>query len=310
MNVAKLHNSNVLTAIDLPALGVVCDTRLFVARLDKLEVSAPGNKRFKLEPNLEAARSSGKEGLLSFGGCWSNHLHALAYAGATAGFRTYGLVRGEKSAKPSAMITDVLAAGMELEFVNRAEYRRRHDPDYLIDLRRRYPDCWIIPEGGANAQGARGCMAIAQLVHDAHPDVGVIATACGTGTTLAGLAAAGVCEVRGYSVLRDGGSIADRVDQLLAELGEPEPALWSVRDNCHGGGYARLPAAYRELLLRFEAVTDIPIDPVYTTKLVAGLLEDLAGGCYAGVDSVVALHGGGLQGRRGFTWLEVASRPG
>ena len=201
--------------VDLAALGLSSRVELYIARLDLFDAAAPGNKWFKLQPNLDAARAAGKTGVLSFGGAWSNHLHALAATGREAGLRTHGMVRGDASAPISATLRDVMAQGMTLEFVTRAEYRQRANPDFLAELGDRYPDFHFVPEGGANAAGARGCIEIARRVCDVIRDVDYLACACGTGTTLAGLAAAGTVPVRGYSVLRDGGSTAARVERLL-----------------------------------------------------------------------------------------------
>ncbi len=296
-----------LVPIDLAAFGISTATRLYVARLDLLDDIAPGNKRFKLAPHLQCARESGKSGLLSFGGCWSNHLHALANVGAAAGFRTHAMVRGERVAALSQTLLDMERSGMALEFVDRTTYRRRNDQDYLDEVRKRYPDYWVIPEGGASLVGARGCAAIAGLIQRYCPDVQIVAAACGTGTTVAGLVSAGMCEVRGYSVLRDGGSIAKRVREFLQEMCLVEEANWSIQSNAHGGGYARLPDAYREFLLRFEHITGIPLDPVYTVKMLVGLLEDIEYSRCGDAKCIVALHGGGMQGRRGFTSLPPAS---
>ena len=188
---------------DTPVLGVSM-ADVSVLRLDLCGGLAPGNKTFKLEHNLDQARSQGLNRLLSFGGAWSNHLHALAAVGAERGFETIGIVRGEMPATPSAMLLDAQGWGMRLEYVSRQDYRRRSEPDYLQELQRRYDPCLIIPEGGANVVGALGCAGIAKLLLQADELAAVVVLPVGTGTTLAGLASAllpGI-QLMGISVLK------------------------------------------------------------------------------------------------------------
>ncbi|HET8710025.1 MAG TPA: hypothetical protein VFM32_01520, partial [Spongiibacteraceae bacterium] len=127
-------------------------------RLDQLDAAASGNKLFKLAENLQAARREGYARILSFGGAFSNHIHALALAGREAGFETVGIIRGEPEAAENPTLRDAAAAGMQLHFVDRGTYRcltqKSFDSSELMaDLQRRFGPFYTVPEGGANRLG-------------------------------------------------------------------------------------------------------------------------------------------------------------
>ena len=274
-------------------------------RLDLTGGLAPGNKSFKLQENIAQARRLGLRRLVSFGGAWSNHLHALAAVGAEHGFETVGIVRAEQSAPESAMIADVRAWGMQIVNVSRAEYRHRNDRDYLEQVRQLFAPCLVIPEGGSNEDGARGCQAIAALVRDIAPATRRIVVPVGTGTTLAGLAAGlgSEYEVVGISALKGAADLEPRVDQALAACVTDSVAAWRILHQFHCGGFARSNAQLREFILEFESVHDIPLDPVYTGKMLFALHQLLQCEEWDASIPVLAIHTGGLQGRRGFDWL-------
>jgi len=285
-----------------PVLGVDMSW-VTLLRLDLAGGLAPGNKSYKLEANLHEARAGGIRRLLSFGGAWSNHLHALAAVGREQGFETVGIVRGERSATPSAMLCDVAAWGMQLEHVSREDYRRRHNPAYLAALQERYGPCLIIPEGGANAAGVQGCQNIARLIPGHFLDKGHIVLAVGTGTTLAGLAAGLTAgsHIVGISVLKGARDIDRHVSEAIAASAITERAQWEILHDHHCGGYARVSADLKAFIIEFERVQQVPLDPVYTAKMLYAVHQMLAGGEWSG--ETLCIHTGGLQGRRGFSWL-------
>jgi 1-aminocyclopropane-1-carboxylate deaminase/D-cysteine desulfhydrase-like pyridoxal-dependent ACC family enzyme len=168
----------------LARLGVT----LLLKRDDLIHPALPGNKFRKLRLNLAAAAEQGHDTLLTFGGAYSNHLRATAAAGRLLGLRTIGVVRGQELA--SRPLNDSLARaaadGMRFDFVDRSTYRRKTDPEVLAGLLARHGRAYVLPEGGSNALAARGC---ADLGRELHGLADVVALACGTGGTLAGLAA-------------------------------------------------------------------------------------------------------------------------
>ena len=293
---------------DEPVLGVAMGS-VSVLRLDLTGGLAPGNKVFKLRGNLDCARRSGAERVVSFGGAWSNHLHALAAVGAEAGFDTVGIVRGEASELDTAMLADARRWGMELIPVSRSEYRLRNTPQYMSMLQQRYAPCLVIPEGGANPEGVRGCMAIAALLDDAvavAAGSNVYVVAVGTGTTLAGLAASLPADSKlvGVSALRGADDLETRVEQALLACGGTSTACdWRILHDFHCGGFARVSAELRDFILAFELVHGISLEPVYTGKALFAIHQLLQRGYWRSGESIVMIHTGGLQGRRGYAWL-------
>lgn len=298
-----------------PVLGVSL-AHVAILRLDRLDSLAPGNKRFKLEGILGAilgacsARSAEElpiRRLVSFGGPWSNHLHALAAVGRERGLETIGIIRGDAGAGDTATLADAARWGMRLVNVSRSEYRRRNEPDYLAAMQRRFAPCLVIPEGGADAAGVRGCMAIADLLRAALPEARRVVLAVGTGTTLAGVAArlGPEWEVTGISALKGAHDLDGRVQKALQSCCVAHPARWRIRHDHHCGGFARVSDGLREFILAFERVHGVPLDPVYTGKALYAVHRLLASGEWNAAEPVVMVHTGGLQGRRGFPFLDL-----
>ncbi|GAB5450156.1 MAG: pyridoxal-phosphate dependent enzyme [Halioglobus sp.] len=273
-----------------------------VLRLDLCGSHACGNKSFKLRPYLQRATAQSLP-LLSFGGAWSNHLHALAAAGFEQGLKTLGIVRGGES--ETATLRDVERWGMRVQRVSRSEYRRRGEADYLAYLQDMHGPCVVVPEGGASTAAASACADIAQLINQLAPQSRHVVLAVGTGTTLAGLAA-GLridAEVVGISALRGATDLDQRVTDLLAQLPADAVADWRILHEFHAGGFARCSADLKAFILEFEAVHGIPLEPVYTGKALHAVWQMVASGELAEDASVLVVHTGGLQGRRGYDWL-------
>jgi len=275
-------------------------------RLDQTGGLAPGNKHFKLMGNLAEARRLGVNRLVSFGGAWSNHLHALAAVGREQGFETIGIVRGDDDVAETAMLADARGWGMKIVKVSRAEYRRRFEESYLDEARSRFAPCLLIPEGGANIEGVRGCMAIADLVKTAAPAMRRLVVSVGTGTTLAGLVAGlgHAYNITGVSALKAATDLEQRVGESLDLLNVPQAAQWRILHEDHCGGFARANAGLREFMLEFERVQGIALEPVYTGKMMYAIHGRLASGAWRRDEPLLAVHTGGLQGRRGYRWLE------
>lgn len=266
---------------------------LHIRREDLLFPDLSGNKYRKLKYNLEAAREAGANRLLTFGGAYSNHIHAVAAAGKAFGWETVGLIRGEElaGAPRNPTLQDAEDNGMHLVFLTRSDYRRRNDPDFVKTCLERYGPAYVLPEGGSNALALRGCSEILQP-GDEHYNT--ICCATGTGGTLAGLALGAKTgqRVRGYAVVRDPG--------LESQLSAWAPgAPWTLVRDYDFGGYAKVPPALVAFVNAFRERTGIPLDPVYTGKMLFGVLEDLRSGRLAPGSRVLLIHTGGLQGIRG-----------
>ncbi|MGN7822586.1 1-aminocyclopropane-1-carboxylate deaminase/D-cysteine desulfhydrase [Chitinophaga sp. 22536] len=258
-----------------------------ILRLDKLDPDISGNKWFKLKYNLEAARSEGRQHILTFGGAYSNHIAATAAACREAGFRCTGIIRGERPPVLSHTLQTAQDMGMQLEFISREAYR-----DSRLSFENR-PDTYIIPEGGHNAAGARGCEEILSLFPTAR--FTHILCAVGTGTTLAGLinSAAATQTVTGISVLKGARYLEAEVKALLRP---GQTSHWQLLHDFHGGGYAKVKPALIDFINTFFAETGIPTDIIYTGKLVKAFRELIHQRYFADNSKVLLIHTGGLQG--------------
>lgn len=287
-----------------PVLGVSLGN-VSLLRLDQTGGPAPGNKSFKLKAYLAQAQQLGITRLVSFGGAWSNHLHALAALGYQHGFETVGIVRGDEAQEESAMLADARGWGMRIVHVSREEYRRRNNADYQRHVTARFTPCLLIPEGGATATGARGCGAIADMIHQSAPWARSIVLPVGTGTTLAGLAGSldEGYELHGISALKGATDLEQRVQDMLGEPATDSHARWRILHDYHCGGFARVNAALREFILAFEATHSIGLEPVYTGKMLFAIHQLRECGEWSTDTPVLAIHTGGLQGRRGYRWL-------
>ncbi|MFA3874868.1 1-aminocyclopropane-1-carboxylate deaminase/D-cysteine desulfhydrase [Streptomyces sp. MMCC 100] len=245
--------------------------RLLLKRDDLIHPELVGNKWRKLAPNLATA---GGRTVVTFGGAYSNHLRAAAAAGRLLGLPTVGVVRGQELAglplNPS--LARCAADGMRLHFVDRSTYRRKTEPETLAALLRAVDaeDAVVVPEGGSNPQAVRGCRALGEELGE-HADVAAIA--CGTGGTLAGLAA-GLPPGRravGIPVLK-GGFLEGDIRRLQERaFGGPRGA-WSLEDRFHHGGYARTTPGLDAFAEDFERRHDLPVERVYVAKMLYALL--------------------------------------
>lgn len=282
------------------------DATLDMLRLDQLDPEISGNKWYKLKQNLVYAKAQGKTTVLSFGGAWSNHIHALAAAGHRFGLTTIGVIRGEPSLGLTATLTDAQHWGMQLHYLTRADYRRKNEPELiarvLADSGVPAKQVHIVPEGGSNLLGVAGCRDILAAGAVSPGDYDEIWLACGTGATLAGIAMT-VSETIPAREIIKGVAVLKGADFLRADINRHTRRTlsnWTLLTDYHHGGYARTTEALRLLITSFEQETGIPTDPVYTGKVLFALKDSLRKNPAAYHSKrLLMIHTGGLQGRRG-----------
>ncbi|WP_444884577.1 1-aminocyclopropane-1-carboxylate deaminase/D-cysteine desulfhydrase [Microbulbifer sp. PSTR4-B] len=282
---------------------------VWIRRDDLLDPLISGNKAYKLIFNLIKARELGVETLITCGGAWSNHLHATAAAGARFGFRTNGIIRGELRPELSAMLLDAERLGMEFKFVTRELYRQRNQQEFLNHLGVEQHNCLYLPEGGANFAGARGVFLLGKIIEATKPiRFDQLWVACGTGLTLGGLrAAVNSFQVCGVEVLKAGGSIRRDAQRWLSALSTSEACRCDqavakdvdLMNEYHCGGYGKYPSQLQAFQQAFECQSGIPLDPIYTAKLLYAIHLKANAGHFECGTKILALHSGGLQGRRG-----------
>ena len=281
------------------------DVEVVMRRDDLVDDALSGNKFYKLFYNLRHAQMLGCGRVLSFGGAYSNHLYALAAAGWRYGFKTIGVVRGERPRVLSATLMDAQSWGMELCFVSRADYLA---PAVLLEkLHCRYGEFFAIPEGGANNFGIQGAQVIGRAIRQQlRSDYTSVCLACGTGNTLAGVAAGLADSDRpaiGFSVLKGEGNLGAAIRHQQRSAFTQATDGWRLISGYHAGGYAKkLPFNLQDFNRQFERETQLQLDPVYTLKMCWGVAQLLQQNYWSPGSRLVLIHTGGLQGRRGFRY--------
>ena len=268
---------------------------LYIKREDLVHPIISGNKFRKLKYNLQEAKRLGCKKLLTFGGAFSNHIVAVAGAGAEFGFETIGIIRGEElgdKIQENPSLFKAQQFGMQFNFVDRNQYRDKMDPNFLALLTARYGSFYLIPEGGTNELAIRGCEEIltaADKIAFSH-----ICCAVGTAGTLSGIINASNADqqIIGFSSLK--GSFLSEVICNFAQQKN-----WSVIESYHFGGYGKVTDELIRFMHAFYDKYQVPLDPIYTGKMMFGILDLIQQNYFPPHSKIVAIHTGGLQGIAG-----------
>ena len=277
--------------------------RILVERFELVHPLIQGNKWYKLKYNLINCVNEGKDTILSFGGAYSNHIHALAAAGKIAGIDTIGVIRGDAPVEPNHTLRDALEFGMRLHFVSRSEYRKRYSEEYIAELQGIFGDFYFVPEGGSNKTGYFGA---AEMLPEDAGDFSRIFMATGSGGTVGGnlIAASrmGLSETGIVSilVLKDFNYVIDEVKNILKTEGVNSFERLEVLPGWHHGGYAKITDELIDFIRVFQALYKIPLDPVYTGKVLFAVSKLSQSGEIKADERVLVYHTGGLQGMSGF----------
>ena len=265
-------------------------------RDDLLHPIISGNKWRKLKYALLQGQQNHLKHIVSFGGGYSNHLHALGYCCGKMKLRFSAIIRGDYSANPSPMLQDLKAWGSELHYVERSIYKLRDQPEYLAKLQGQYPKATIIPEGGSQALALRG---VGEIIHELTEDYDYILAPVGSGGTLAGLInqRPGNTKIIGIAVLKGKDYLENLVSDLL-----PAPAQdksnWQINHHYHMGGYGKSNHELNTFCKTFGQQTAIAIEPVYSGKLLFALKDLVAKKAFPSGSKILVIHTGGLQGAR------------
>jgi 1-aminocyclopropane-1-carboxylate deaminase len=262
--------------------------RLYLKRDDLINPEIPGNKWRKLTYNVEEARRRGDRQLLTFGGAYSNHIRATAAAGHYFGFSTVGIIRGEEHLPLNPSLAYAVRRGMRLAYLDRTAYRAKMHPEVIAGLRARFGEFYLLPEGGSNANAARGC---AEIPAEISEPFSVICCPCGTGGTVAGIAGGLAPGQRaiGFAVLRGGEFLARDVTELQVTAFGAASANWAIEHDYHFGGFARRTPELDQFIADFRDRHGITLDWVYTAKMMCGLYGLAAQAAFAPGTSLVAV---------------------
>ncbi|WP_152287130.1 1-aminocyclopropane-1-carboxylate deaminase/D-cysteine desulfhydrase [Flavicella marina] len=275
---------------------------LFLKREDLLHPIISGNKYRKLFYNIQVAKKSGAKQLVTFGGAYSNHILATAGAGKEFGFRTIGVIRGEelgvdleKTLNENATLKQARDFGMEFVFISRSEYKLKNTQEFLSQLQDKFKDCYILPEGGTNDLAIKGCE---EIVSEATANFDVICTAVGTGGTISGIINASKSSQRilGFPALK-GSFLKAEIENNVSKTN------WNLESNYHFGGYAKINEELITFMNDFYKETNILLDPIYTGKMVYGVLDLIRKDAFESGTKILLIHTGGLQGIRGMNVL-------
>lgn len=273
--------------------------RLLLKRDDLLHPLIGGNKWRKLRYNLPEARRQGKHLLVTFGGAYSNHIAAVAEAGKQLGFATAGFIRGEEHLPLNPTLRHATQNGMQLHYISRELYRQKTEPGVLAELLKPFGrEAYLLPEGGSNLLAVQGC---AELVEELPEAWDFLCCPVGTGASLAGLVAgaAGKGRVLGFAALKGAGFLEQEVQRLLRLSGCGQYQNWEIVPDYHFGGYAKVKPGLLQFLDAFAKDHEIPLDPVYTGKMLFGVFDLIQKQYFPAGSTIIAWHTGGLQGLAG-----------
>jgi D-cysteine desulfhydrase len=284
MNVQKLQ----------PLSGNYWGVEIEVLRADLIHPVISGNKWFKLKHHLLAAMAEKRQGLLTFGGAYSNHIHAVSYAAKCLGLPSVIVVRGHAPKIHSPTLKDCLTFGSKIVYAGNASYR---ETDILThDMKNKYPEYYVISEGGRSALGVKG--AAEMLSHVNISGYSHICCAVGTGTMLAGLAQSSASDQQlvGIPVLKVSETNDENILPFILEHAENKNIQMAYGH--HEGGYARHTDKLIAFMNEFYKQFLLPLDFVYTAKLFNAVFRLAETGYFPSGSRLLLIHSGGLQGNR------------
>lgn len=271
---------------------------VFIKREDLIHPFVSGNKFRKLKYNLLQAKKENHKTLLTFGGAFSNHIAAVATAGKIEGFKTIGIIRGDELAdriEDNPTLKFAKENGMELEFISREDYSNKTESAFLETLRLKFGSFYLIPEGGTNQLAVKGCQEILT------PDDAVFDYVCcpvGTGGTISGLinSIQPNQKVLGFPALK-----GDFLQNEIRNFAQHDN--WQLITDYHFGGYGKVNEELVLFLNQFSSETKILLDPIYTGKMVFGVIDLIQKDYFANNTKILIIHTGGLQGIAGMNQL-------
>ena len=276
---------------------------LFIKREDELHPFISGNKYRKLKYNLAEAANQNKSTLLTFGGAYSNHIAATAAAGFAFNLKTIGIIRGDELAnnlletiQNNPTLKFVSEHNMQLEFISRAEYRNKTSPEFITSIKEKFDDFYLVPEGGTNTFAVKGC---GEILTDEDAKYDIICCAIGTGGTISGIINSLQSHQKaiGFPALK-GDFLQHEIKKYILKQDN-----WSLNTNYHFGGYAKVSEELIIFINKFKSETKIPLDPVYTGKMMFGIVDLIKKDFFEKGTKILAIHTGGLQGIDGMNNL-------
>lgn len=265
---------------------------MYVKRDDAIHSIISGNKWRKLKYALQSLPKD-ISGVVSFGGGFSNHLHALGFVCKQLNIPFHAIIRGDYSQNPTPMLNDLLQYGTHLHYVTKVIYKRRNDSDYLRELQTQFPNMAIIPEGGSQQAAIRG---VQEMVQEITIPFDSIIAPVASGATLAGIVSSlsSSQTAHGIGVLKGENYLESLVNQFLPG----ESRSYTIHHQFHCGGYAKIPPYLSEFCDYFNQTMPFKIEGVYSGKVFWALKHLLSTHTFAQGHRIIIVHTGGLQGMR------------
>lgn len=297
MDFSQINESLPIQKLENPK-AVAQGIDLRVLRLDKTHSEISGNKWFKLKYNLIEAKEQGISALLTFGGAYSNHIYAVAAAAKLFGFKSIGVIRGEAHSELNPTLRYATESGMLLKYVDRETYREKTKPEFIEKLKSEFGEFYLIPEGGTNSLAIKGAIEIAESINEPFD---YYCLPVGTGGTIAGLIKGlkNQGKIIGFSSLK-GSFLTDEVSELLSEFPNDQFNNWQINNDYHFGGYAKVKPELLDFIKKTEKELGLMLDPVYTGKMLYGVIDMIEKGRFKPGSKILTIHTGGLQGKAGF----------
>jgi 1-aminocyclopropane-1-carboxylate deaminase len=276
---------------------------LAIKREDLIHPFVSGNKYRKLKYNLVQAKAENKNTLLTFGGAYSNHIAAVAFAGKENNFKTIGIIRGKELKNKiyeNPTLKFAQENGMKFEFTTREAYKNKDDASFLANLKSKYGNFYLIPEGGSNDLAVKGCE---EILTNNDSEFDYICTCVGTSGTIAGIMnrAQPNQKILGFSALK--GVVFDEQIHKFA----PNKNNWKIITDYHFGGYAKVTPELITFINAFYHKYKIPLDPIYTGKLLFGVIDLINKNYFPENSKILVIHTGGIQGIEGMN-LKLKSK--
>ena len=267
---------------------------VFIRREDLIHPFISGNKFRKLKYNLLQAKSENEETLLTFGGAFSNHIAASAFAGKEHGFKTIGIIRGDElrdKIQVNPTLKFAQECGMQFKFVTREAYRHKTEAEFIADLKQEFGDFYLVPEGGTNEFAIKGCE---EILTDEDTQFDYVCCAIGTGGTISGLINSILPhqKVLGFPALK-----GDFLQNEIRKFARNEN--WELITDYHFGGYGKINPELITFINSFYVENKIPLDPIYTGKMVFGVIDLIEKNYFPENSKILLIHTGGLQGIQG-----------
>ncbi len=287
------YSDSFIQTIDVLECGLP-NFSLSIKREDLIHPFVSGNKFRKLKYNILEAQEKNYKTLLTFGGAFSNHIAAVAAVGKELGLNTVGIIRGEElenKIQENPTLCFAQNCGMQLQFISREAYKNKEKIEFINNLKKQFGEFYLLPEGGTNELAVKGCKEILTEVKD---DFDYICVPVGTGGTMAGLVKASKKnqQILGFSALK-GTFQSSEIAKYTYKTN------FEITDAYCFGGYGKIDVDLIRFMNKFKEKTNIPLDPVYTGKMMYGIFDLLKNGHFKENSRIFAIHTGGLQGIAG-----------